>query len=105
MSDRLRGNFCGRRLGSTDFSLWIFCHGAGKKSHRLKSVLLEPTPRAPFISQTGTRFYYFYALRNSLHLHGGAVGQHFRDALHDFRGVVAHRDDGVGAVFGGVLHH
>ena len=29
--------------------------------------------------------------------HGGAVGQHFGDALHDLGGIVARADDGVGA--------
>src|SRR5690349_14858970 len=36
---------------------------------------------------------------------GGAVGQHFCDAGHDFVGVVAHADDGVRAPLGGVFHH
>src|SRR4029077_5277673 len=43
------------------------------------------------------------ALGNLLRLHGGAISQHFADTLHHFRGVIAHSDDGVGAVFAGVL--
>ncbi len=98
------GNFSGKRWGSTGFSLWGFSPALRQKIHRLKPVLLEPTPDACFISQAGKNNI-VHTLRNPLHLHGGAVGEHFRDALHDFRGVVAHCDYGVGAVFGGVLHH
>src|SRR5437879_2180303 len=36
---------------------------------------------------------------------GGSVGEHFRHALHDFVGIVAHTDDGISAHFGGVLEH
>src|ERR1700674_5092227 len=44
-SDKLRGNFCGRRLGSTDFRLWIFCGSAGEKPHRLNRLRKKaPTP-------------------------------------------------------------
>jgi hypothetical protein len=42
-------------------------------------------------------------LGNALHLDGRSIGEHFGDALHHFRGVIAHSDDGVGAVFAGVL--
>ena len=42
-------------------------------------------------------------LGNALYLDGRAVGEHFGDALHHFRGVIAHSDDGVGSVFAGVL--
>src|ERR1700679_4088775 len=35
----------------------------------------------------------------------GAVGQDFGDALHDFVGVVAEGDDGVGSELGGVKGH
>src|SRR5580692_7987255 len=43
------------------------------------------------------------ALGDAFHQHSRAVGQHFRDALHDFRGIVAHGDDGVRAMIAGVL--
>ena len=78
--------------------------GGSEETHRMKPVPLEPNPLAcfTFLADDKARI---VLLRNSLDLHGGAVGQDFRDALHDFRGVVAHGDDGVGAVFGGVLHH
>jgi hypothetical protein len=36
---------------------------------------------------------------------GGAVGDDFADALHDFSGVVADGNDGVGAELGGVEGH
>ncbi len=36
---------------------------------------------------------------------GGAVGEHLGDSLHEFVGVVAEADDGVGPVLGGVLGH
>ncbi len=42
-------------------------------------------------------------LRNALDLDGGTVSQNFGYALHDFGGVIAHADDGVRAVFAGVL--
>ena len=42
-------------------------------------------------------------LGGALDLHGGAVGEDFGHALHDFGGVVAHGDYGVGAMLGGVL--
>jgi len=41
--------------------------------------------------------------RHPFDLYGGTVGENFRDALHHFRGVVAHGDHGVGAVLRGVL--
>src|SRR5712692_2690261 len=40
---------------------------------------------------------------NALHLDGRAIGEHLGDALHHFGGVVAHSDNGVGAMFAGVL--
>src|ERR1035438_7315456 len=36
---------------------------------------------------------------------GGGVGEACGDSLHQFVGVVAGHDDGVGAMLGGVLHH
>jgi hypothetical protein len=36
---------------------------------------------------------------------GGAVGEEFGDAVHEFVGVVAEGDDGVGAELGGVQGH
>src|SRR5216684_6700210 len=36
-------------------------------------------------------------------LHSGPIGEDFRDSLHYFRSVIAHGDDGVGAVLRGVL--
>jgi hypothetical protein len=44
-------------------------------------------------------------LRNPFRLHRSALGEHFRAALHDLRGVIAHGNDGIGAVFGGILSH
>jgi hypothetical protein len=41
--------------------------------------------------------------RDALDLHGGAVGEDFGYALHYFGGVVAHGDNGVGAMLRGVL--
>src|ERR1700731_2785313 len=41
--------------------------------------------------------------RDAFDLHGGAVSEDFRYALHYFGGVVAHGDDGIGAVLGGML--
>src|SRR5260370_7739941 len=41
--------------------------------------------------------------RDALDLHGCAVGEDLCQALHDFGGVVAHGDDGVGAVLRGML--
>src|SRR5579885_1043120 len=38
-------------------------------------------------------------------INGSAVAQHFRDALRDFGGVVAHANDGICADGGGVLNH
>ncbi len=46
-----------------------------------------------------------HRLRDALDLHGGAIGQHFSDALHDFRGVVTHSDNGIGAMLRGVHEH
>src|SRR6202521_3801686 len=40
---------------------------------------------------------------DTLNLDGGAIGKHFGDTLHHFGGVIAHSDDGIGAVFAGVL--
>src|SRR5258708_18917018 len=42
-------------------------------------------------------------LREALHLHGGSVGEDFGYALHYFGGVIAHGDDRIGAVLGGML--
>src|SRR5260370_1057467 len=42
-------------------------------------------------------------LRNALYLDGRTVGQDFSDALHHFGGVVAHSDDRVCSVLGGML--
>src|SRR5467141_4884528 len=42
---------------------------------------------------------------NALNLDGGAIGKHFGDTLHHLGGVIAHSDDGIGAVFAGVLQH
>src|ERR1700682_1882447 len=40
--------------------------------------------------------------RNAFDLHGCAVGENFGDALHYFRSVIAHRDDGISTVLGGM---
>src|ERR1700694_101796 len=37
--------------------------------------------------------------------HGRAVGQHFRNAVHYFVGIVPHVDDGIGAVLLRMFHH
>ena len=39
------------------------------------------------------------------HDDGSAVGKHLGHAIHDFVGVIAHTNDGVGAHLVGVLHH
>src|ERR1700738_1108137 len=41
--------------------------------------------------------------REAFDLHGGAVSEDFGYALHNFGGVIAHGDDGIGAVLGGML--
>ena len=42
-------------------------------------------------------------LTTALDLHGRAVAQHFTNAAHDLRGVIANANDGVGAALLGVL--
>lgn len=43
------------------------------------------------------------SLRDTLDQNGGAVGQHLGDALHDFRGIILHGDDGVSTMLTGML--
>ena len=39
------------------------------------------------------------------YVHSSSISQHFGNAAHDFIGVVAHIDDGIGSHFPGMLHH
>src|SRR5207244_6502632 len=61
-------------------------------------------------NMTGSKFTATFASRNAandsgkaLHVHGRAVSKNFGNALHHFRGVVAHANHGIGAMLAGVL--
>lgn len=67
--------------------------GAGVYHHSLDCISLCPRSFAgPSSARAGN------PSAHAFHLHGGAIGQHFGGAGHDFVCVITHADHGVGSV-------
>src|SRR5207245_11232126 len=91
-----------RRVPVPDSSAW-----AQDEQNLAYSGTLVPQAKQ---NVTGSKFTTPFASRNAandsgkaLHVHGRAVSKNFGNALHHFRGVVAHANHGIGAMLAGVL--